>query len=202
MWKLIKHFHRGHRLFRWEEEGSPNHHRYAIADISGKTPDQTEDGILWLDRDRPIKDNGGDALLPVILHSDGTPKVALIAWRVALWMSWELGFEIDVREREETLTYAAYRPGADDVLQRLKERLKGEFYQATLVDMVEDVLAKTKEFGLATSDLARVFEDPDAFLELTEQPGMNFRLGYIHGAADVLGIPPVDLVLKQKKTSA
>lgn len=39
----------GHRIFRGHFD------RFAIADDSGRTPDQTDDGILWLDRGRPLK---------------------------------------------------------------------------------------------------------------------------------------------------
>lgn len=51
--------------FNWKFLGQPTRggHRYfldvdrrevAIADNSGKTPDTTEDGVLWLDRTRPV----------------------------------------------------------------------------------------------------------------------------------------------------
>jgi hypothetical protein len=40
----------GHTVFRDEVTG-----RYAIADMSGDTPDKTDDGVLWIDCERPIK---------------------------------------------------------------------------------------------------------------------------------------------------
>ena len=51
--------------FNWKFLGRPTKggHKYfldldrkeiAVADNSGRTPDQTEDGVLWLDRTRPV----------------------------------------------------------------------------------------------------------------------------------------------------
>lgn len=48
-WELITRCpRRGHKFFRHLPSG-----RIAVADYSGYTPDQTEDGILWLDHSRP-----------------------------------------------------------------------------------------------------------------------------------------------------
>lgn len=51
-WKKVIGFKGGHRYFlctKGENEG-----RIGVADESGPTPDQTDDGVLWLDTDRPV----------------------------------------------------------------------------------------------------------------------------------------------------
>lgn len=40
----------GHTVFRDEVTG-----RYAIADMSGDTPDKTDDGVLWIDCELPVR---------------------------------------------------------------------------------------------------------------------------------------------------
>ena len=47
-WRKILQFKGGHRYFR------DRRNRVAIADDSGATPDDTDDGVLYLDRDRPV----------------------------------------------------------------------------------------------------------------------------------------------------
>jgi hypothetical protein len=47
---------------------------WAVADNSGVTPEQTEDGILWLDQRRNIKLDDGAPRIPV-LTPDGTTSV-------------------------------------------------------------------------------------------------------------------------------
>lgn len=42
----------GHRIFETHEGPEPGTSQWAIADESGDTPDQTDDGILWLDPTR------------------------------------------------------------------------------------------------------------------------------------------------------
>jgi hypothetical protein len=59
-WLLELGFRGGHNYF-WDLASSPDmttparKFRIAIADQSGPTPDQTDDGILYLDRTRPIQ---------------------------------------------------------------------------------------------------------------------------------------------------
>jgi hypothetical protein len=48
-WGLPEHLPDGHRIFRGHFD------RFAIADNSGKRPEQTDDGILWLDQTRPLR---------------------------------------------------------------------------------------------------------------------------------------------------
>ena len=47
----------GHRLFMEDGEFE---FRWAIADDSGETPDQTDDGVLWLDLTEPLRIDKGD----------------------------------------------------------------------------------------------------------------------------------------------
>lgn len=72
---------RGAKAHTWEFLGRPgggDYHRYfrdvdsgavAIADNSGQTPDDTDDGPLWIDRNRPVRITTGEysgATVPVI----------------------------------------------------------------------------------------------------------------------------------------
>ena len=50
IWSKPVHLADGHRIFQARYTD-----RWAIADDSGSTPDQTDDGILWLDQTRPLK---------------------------------------------------------------------------------------------------------------------------------------------------
>jgi len=60
-WELvIRCAGRGHKFFRHLSSG-----RIAVADYSGYTPDQTEDGILWVDYDRPARLQSDAAIIPV-----------------------------------------------------------------------------------------------------------------------------------------
>ena len=56
----------GHKFFRHVPSG-----RVAVADNSGNTPDRTEDGILWLDLDRPVNVGTDVVTFPVLKESDG-----------------------------------------------------------------------------------------------------------------------------------
>lgn len=49
-WNLLCKLNDGHRLFELDS----NQDEIAIADDSGTTPDLTDDGVLWLDRTRPL----------------------------------------------------------------------------------------------------------------------------------------------------
>ena len=69
----------GHTVFRDELSGL-----LAIADMSGDTPDQTDDGVLWIDGSREIRlfvlEVGGVAKrvyasLPLVTAVDSSPRV-------------------------------------------------------------------------------------------------------------------------------
>jgi hypothetical protein len=59
-WTFLFRAPRGHQFFREENTGL-----VAIADDSGNTPDQTDDGILYLDESRPIEANRHGFLVPL-----------------------------------------------------------------------------------------------------------------------------------------
>lgn len=52
---------KGHRLFLSELS-----HRVAVADNSGASPEQTEDGVLWFDPTRPIDVGKNDCAVPLL----------------------------------------------------------------------------------------------------------------------------------------
>lgn len=49
-WRLLKAIPGNHKWFLDENTG-----RLAVADYSGHLPDQTDDGVMWLDTERPIQ---------------------------------------------------------------------------------------------------------------------------------------------------
>lgn len=68
----------GHKIFRDARNDflAPELRRWAIADNSGGCPDQTEDGVLWLDMSRPLEVAVGNEYwrchIPVIVEQGGT----------------------------------------------------------------------------------------------------------------------------------
>lgn len=66
----------GHRYFfdfasDQDSATLPLKHRIAIADASGRFPDETDDGVLYLDRRRPIRFNEVDLAIIPLLYQDG-----------------------------------------------------------------------------------------------------------------------------------
>lgn len=68
----------GHRVFR--REG-----RLAIADNSGPTPDATDDGVLWLDTEKPMHlvDDGGVRVWVPLRDRSGCSAVTVVCGRAA-----------------------------------------------------------------------------------------------------------------------
>jgi hypothetical protein len=59
---------RSHRYFRGAHTD-----QIGVADRSGATPDRTEDGVLWLDRSRPIVLDNREWLATIpLIYPDGT----------------------------------------------------------------------------------------------------------------------------------
>jgi hypothetical protein len=81
---------RGHKFFEDTTNG-----RLAIADDSGDRPDQTDDGVLWVDPSRHVCEvrEGGCMLLPLI-REDGAKSVAVANVSEALWVAHRLGMDV------------------------------------------------------------------------------------------------------------
>lgn len=92
-WLRITDFPGGHRIFREERNG-----RYSVCDGSGRYPHLTDDGVLWIDTNRPVtctttaKPMWG---LPVITE-DGTNKGTVVPEAEARWAIEKLGMHIMV----------------------------------------------------------------------------------------------------------
>lgn len=71
-WRKILDIRGGHRFFRDESTG-----RYAVADRSGHIPERTDDGVLWLDFDRPLLVDDGRVMLPVLSEGGAQCSVGL-----------------------------------------------------------------------------------------------------------------------------
>ena len=75
-WEFVIRFRGGHKVWRWTGNG-PMQGAIAIADDSGRTPDETDDGqIMWVDYSRAVtyyenSDGGTSAVIPVTGGNDG-----------------------------------------------------------------------------------------------------------------------------------
>lgn len=109
-WKLDLRFHEGHRYFidtvnaRGDAQAEPGEPvRVAVADASGATPETTEDGILWLDKARPIVVSlEQSGTIPVVSARSGdklfTGESAANALLVAARYGLRVHFHDDIRE--------------------------------------------------------------------------------------------------------
>lgn len=93
-WQLLETLPGGHRLFR-----SPGSSSIYIADESGRTPDLTDDGPLWLDQTMPLtvefeKHAGNQCHVPVIGDATSTYRVPVSVADV-LWLSDRYGWAIE-----------------------------------------------------------------------------------------------------------
>jgi hypothetical protein len=78
----------GHSFWRDEVSG-----RVSVKDMSGDYPDETDDGPLWIDLDRPVQfhfedrlgtADVGRATIPVIAERDTRSYVVGVLWRDAV----------------------------------------------------------------------------------------------------------------------
>lgn len=93
IWRMTEQLPDGHRLFTCRlEDGT---FRHAIADNSGRTPEDTEDGILWLDNKRHL-DAGSREMGPSIplVNDDDEPSRTISDVRTILWLARELTMQI------------------------------------------------------------------------------------------------------------
>lgn len=78
MWKIVYKQNKGHRLFADSGSG-----RLAIADDSGRYPDTTDDGTLWVDTGRDMTIDDGHLILPLIVDRTGEGSATLIGYGLA-----------------------------------------------------------------------------------------------------------------------
>jgi hypothetical protein len=88
----------GHSIWRDAITG-----RHAIKDMSGPRPDQTDDGVLWLDKSRPVTFSVSDgkhyAAIPVeAARSPLEKSYCLTLWADGLSAARNFGFKIECGE--------------------------------------------------------------------------------------------------------
>lgn len=114
-WTKIKKLASGHRVFRADDG------RYALVDDSGDTPDQADDGVLWLDVNRALQLHTDWLCIPVRNHAD-QPYVVMTEPRdltimVTLHTRWPVGVTPEARQLRDLVNaverYAA-RPATCD----------------------------------------------------------------------------------------
>lgn len=95
-WGVITTLADEHRLFH-EERAMDEGVRIAIADNSGRTPEDTDDGILWLDFEWNLIISSPDAVLciPVKRDSDSERFSTITNMSTMLYLSSEFGWQIE-----------------------------------------------------------------------------------------------------------
>jgi hypothetical protein len=83
---------RGHKFFEDNTNG-----RLAIADDSGDRPDQTDDGVLWVDQRRPVRETRDGSMLLPLLHEDGSQSATPADANEVLWVAARLGMVVHTR---------------------------------------------------------------------------------------------------------
>jgi len=93
-WELVVRCpRRGHKFFRHLPTG-----RLAVADYSGYTPDQTEDGILWVDGDRSATAYLDYVRIPVVSERSGQKLWVFDPVAEAVGLARVLGLELEAGE--------------------------------------------------------------------------------------------------------
>jgi hypothetical protein len=106
-WEKIKHIPDGHKFFISRVCGfkAPEQCACAIADDSGTNPENTDDGIIWLDFTRPISMGDSGYSIPVRSDSDHKSLVSSPASaEEALWMATYWGFPIEHKGKKYNIT--------------------------------------------------------------------------------------------------
>lgn len=134
-WEYYLRLDGGHKVFR-----DPTSGRWAIADDSGNAPDDTDDGILWIDLSRPINvSKWGQADRQVIsvplLRDSGDETWTPATTSEALWLSARLGLAINAPDGK----FSASSP-VDGVLGNPPDRDKASHRRAYVhcIDMLRD----------------------------------------------------------------
>lgn len=89
-WLHVKTIHGCHKIFREERSG-----RYSICDYSGTRPHLTDDGVLWVDRERPLVHTDGKWAIP-LLDMNEKKTSSLINDDEAKWLIENLKMDIEV----------------------------------------------------------------------------------------------------------
>jgi len=91
----------GHRIFYPDTDIVLSNDKplVAIADESGTRPEETDDGVLWLDYDRPlsVEFHGSHQAIPV-RDSDSDSKFVISDARTLLMLSAKFNWDIQVGE--------------------------------------------------------------------------------------------------------
>ena len=97
-WVRLTRIPRGHKFFR-----DGNTDRVACADDSGSLPQHTEDGVLWIVRDKPIvlqeqhESASMIASVPVTKQRTGESMSILSGPREVMWLVRELGMSLKIQ---------------------------------------------------------------------------------------------------------
>jgi hypothetical protein len=95
-WKFLHSIPQNHKWFECMESG-----RISCADYSGKYPHQTEDGPLWLNKERPIVISNSDGRItvkaPVIVHRTGQQNHIICGLDEMIYLVQEHDMEVEVR---------------------------------------------------------------------------------------------------------
>lgn len=112
----------GHRIFEAHAhqpvEGLP----WAVADDSGGTPDQTQDGVLWLDRSRPLQISETFCTVPVI--SEDGDKTAVGCGGATILMLARM-FEWSINDEQRGAYYNERQPSKVDLSDGRRVALHG-----------------------------------------------------------------------------
>ena len=101
----------GHSFYRDSITG-----KVSIKDMSGPTPDQTDDGVLWLDTSRPmvfwIEDGKMRASLPVMGRYYGSvspeKSYCIMLWPDAIKAAKEFGYRVTLGEGVQAYAAAVF----------------------------------------------------------------------------------------------
>ena len=86
-WTLLRRAKRGHKFFKDENSG-----RVSICDYSGRLPEHTHDGPLWIDESRDIQ--VGNFLFVPVKDDKGKDAVVNVSPSDAAWIIAEFNFNI------------------------------------------------------------------------------------------------------------
>lgn len=89
-WQFVKTIHGCHKIYREEKTG-----RYSICDYSGKLPHLTDDGVLWIDRERPMVHTEGKWGVPLLNYKEERTST-LANDEEARWLIETLKMDIEV----------------------------------------------------------------------------------------------------------